>query len=72
MKYVPVSLTEEMILNYKALPKQLNGWRYYRIEYGGHAQDCFMERPIYLPPHADPYILDMLFELWQEQKPVKR
>ena len=29
-------------------------WRRYRIEYGGHAQDCVMEGIIYLPPNGDP------------------
>ena len=64
-KKVPVSLTEEFILNYSAIPKELNNWRYYRIEYGGHAQSCFMERPVYLPPGADAYMFDLLFDFWQ-------
>jgi hypothetical protein len=72
MKHVPVSLTEEMILNYKAVPPELDGWRYYRIEYGGHANSCFMERPIYLPPGANAYVFDMLFDLWQEKVPWNR
>lgn len=29
-------------------------WRRYRIEYGGHAQDCVMEGIIYLPPDGNP------------------
>ncbi len=65
MKHIHVSLTEEMVLNYKALPPELDGWRYYRIEYGGHAQSCFMERPIMLPRYADAYIFDLLFDFWQ-------
>lgn len=69
---VPVSLTEEFILNYDALPPELNGWRYYRIEYGGCNEDCFMERPIYLPPMANAYIFDLLFEFWQARSPKSR
>ena len=64
-KKVPVSLTEEFILNYSALPPELDRWRYYRCEYGGHAQSCFMECPIYLPPCVDAFIFDMLFDFWQ-------
>ena len=64
-KYVPVGLTEELILNYAALPPELDGWRYYRIEMGGHAQSCFMECPIYLPRCVDAFIFDMLFDFWQ-------
>lgn len=72
MKYVPVSLTEEFILNYSALPEELNNWRYYRIEYNGHAEACVMERPIMLPRFADAYIFDLLFDHWQEKSRSKR
>ena len=71
-KYVPVSLTEEFILNYSALPKELDGWRYYRCEYNGHAQSCVKETPIYLPPRADAYVIDLLFDFWQEKSHSKR
>ena len=71
-KYVPVSLTEEFIMNYSALPPELNGWRYYRIEYGGHAESCFMERPVMLPPMANAYIFDLLFDFWQATTRNKR
>ena len=64
-RYVPVSLTEEAVLNYGALPPELNGWRYYRIEYGGHGCHCIMERPVMLPPMSDAYIFDLLFDFWQ-------
>ena len=71
-KYVPVSLTEEMVLNYKALPPKLNNWRRSRIEYGGHAQSCFMEQIIYYPPNANTYVIDLLFDFWQEKVQTKR
>ena len=64
-KYVSVSLTEEFVLNYAAVPKELYGWRYYRIEMGGHAQSCFKEVPVWLPPHANAYVFDLLFDFWQ-------
>jgi len=65
-EYVDVGLTEEFVLNYKALPPQLDGWRYFRIEYGGCNEACFMERPIYLPRYADSYVIELLFKFWQE------
>ena len=43
-------VTEEIIMNPDALPDELRGWRRYRIEYGGHAEKCVLETPIYLPP----------------------
>lgn len=64
---VLVSLTEEMVLNPSALPEKLQGWRRYRIEYGGHAECCVKELPIYLPMFADPYLIDLLFDFWQAE-----
>lgn len=64
-QYVSVSLTEEAVLNYSALPPELDGWRYYRVEYGGHGCHCIMERPVMLPPVSDAYIFDLLFDFWQ-------
>jgi hypothetical protein len=64
-KYVSVSLTEEGVLNYSAVVPELNGWRYYRVEYGGPNTDCFMERQLWLPQMADSYIFDLLFDFWQ-------
>ena len=71
-KKVPVSLTEEFILNYSALPEEFNHWRYYRLEYGGHAMSCFAERSVMLPPFADAYIFDMLFDFWQSTGRARR
>lgn len=64
---IPVDATEEMILNYDALPKQLNGWRRYRIEYGGCNEDCFMEQILYVPPRFDIDKLLGLFERAQKE-----
>ena len=50
-----LQLVEQMILNYDALPKEFLGWRNFRIEYGGHAEQCIMERTIFVPPNFDVY-----------------
>jgi hypothetical protein len=44
-------LVEMGVFNY---PKGLEGMRFYRIEYGGHAQYCVYEGAIWLPSHIDP------------------
>jgi hypothetical protein len=71
-KFVPVSLTEESVMNYDALAPELYGWRYFRVEYGGCNECCFMERPIWLPPMADAYIFDLLFDFWQSKRTKRR
>ncbi len=48
-KKLYVDVTEEIIMNPDALPDELRGWRRYRIEFGGHAERCILETPIYLP-----------------------
>jgi len=63
-----ISTTEEMILNYKALPPEMDGWRRYRIEYGGHAEACIKECVIYVPPKFDIMALEKLFEDCQEDE----
>ena len=50
-KKLYVDVTEE-IMNPDALPDELRGWRRYRVEYGGHAERCVLETPIYLPPRV--------------------
>ena len=47
---MPTSLIEQGVLNY---PAGMEGWRMYRIEYGGHAENCLCEGTIWLPPDAD-------------------
>ena len=42
-----IGLVEEMVFH---APVGLEGWRFYRIEYGGHAESCLMEKSIWLPP----------------------
>ena len=53
-------LTEEMILNYDALPPSLAGWRRFRIEYGFECS-C-PEGLIYLPPNADPDAIEAILQ----------
>ena len=46
-----IQLIEYGVLNY---PEGMENCRMYRIEYGGHAQDCLVEGTIWLPRHVDP------------------
>jgi hypothetical protein len=49
-KKLYVDVTEEITMNPDALRDEPRRWRRYRIEYGGHAERCVLETPIYLPP----------------------
>ena len=60
VKILDVDTTEEYVLNPDALPKELRGWRYHRIEYGGPNESCLWEGRILLPPGADPQALVQL------------
>lgn len=46
-----IRLIEQMVLN---SPKGMEGWRMFRIEYGGHAERCLAEGLIWLPQCLDP------------------
>jgi hypothetical protein len=48
-----IDATEEFIFNYEYFPEELNGWRYYRLEYGGSNEDCKFEGRVLLPPNFD-------------------
>ena len=52
-----VSLIQYGVFKY---PKGLEHWRCYRIEYGGHAEDCITEGSIWLPPNLDPREVEQL------------
>jgi len=71
MEYVYAALTEEVIMNYDALPKALNGWKMYRVEYGGFNESCIMEKMIYLPPFADPHDIEKILRTGQKPKRYK-
>lgn len=47
---------------------QLEGWRFYRIEYGGFNEQCVYEGLIWLPPHIKPEELEDMFRKWQKKK----
>jgi hypothetical protein len=61
-KYVSISTTEEMILNFDGLPKQFNGWRRYRIEYLNEFGHSFHEETLYVPPGFDIEAFDETLE----------
>lgn len=52
-----ISLTEQMVFN---APPEMEGWRFYRIEYGGCNEDCIWEGSIWLPQHTDAGIVEIL------------
>lgn len=51
-----VDAVEEMILNEES---EVYGWRCFRLEYGGHAEDCIIEGRIWIPPDK----LDKTYEI---------
>lgn len=51
-----VNAVEEMILNEES---KVYGWRCFRLEYGGHAEDCIIEGRIWIPPDK----LDQTYEI---------
>jgi hypothetical protein len=52
-----VSLVEYGVFNY---PKGMEGWRMFRIEYGGHAESCVCEGHIWLPRGVNPEDIERL------------
>lgn len=60
---LPVSLVWMAVFNY---PEGMEGWQYYRIEYGGHAIDCVVEGGIWLPPNGDPDEVEKMLNNMQE------
>lgn len=61
-----VSLVEQIV---NTPPRNMQGWRMYRIEYGGHAEQCNVEGTVWLPSgagQADLDYLEFLFNVvWQ-------
>ena len=45
-------LIEQAVYRYP--DKRMKNMRLYRIEYGGHAHECWCEGTIWLPAHIDP------------------
>jgi len=56
IEIIDISLVEYGVQSY---PKGMENWRCFRIEYGGHAEDCLAEGHIWLPPQSDPQQLEM-------------
>ena len=51
IKIIDVDTVEYGVQNY---PGGMENWQMYRIEYGGHAENCLTEGILWLPPGADP------------------
>ena len=54
-----ISLVEQMVARY---PIGMEQFRMYRIEYGGHAEQCLCEGVIWLPRLLNPSIIEDLLE----------
>lgn len=52
-----IGLTEDGVFN---PPRDMEGWRLYRIEYGGFHEHCRVEGRIWLPNHADPDMIEVM------------
>lgn len=52
-----ISLVEQMV---QRPPRNMQGWRMYRIEYGGHAEQCNVEGVVWFPKWFDARV----FEEW--------
>jgi hypothetical protein len=64
-----ISSVGEAILNPDFYEGPLKGFRMYRYEYGGHAQECLFEGRLLVPAHADPEAVSQLLMgmQWQEE-----
>ena len=58
---MPVDLIEQGVITF---PRGMDGWRMYRIEYGGHAENCLCEGTIWLPPYADRDLGERFWRPW--------
>lgn len=56
---VDIDLTEEMAFTFPS--PAMNGWRCYRIEYGGCNEDCYYEGRVWYPPEVDSSVLGYKF-----------
>jgi hypothetical protein len=66
---VYIGLTEEMVFN---PPEGMEGWRRYRIEYGGFNEMCLTEGKVWLPAHVDPGEFEKLMEKWSDDAKVDK
>jgi len=66
IKIIDVDLTEEFAFSWPN--PEIDGWRFYRIEYGGCNESCYYEGRIILPPEFDSWCMTELFEIIQVPK----
>lgn len=50
MKNLPIIPIQECVARY---PDRMEGWQYFRIEYGGVNEGSITSGGIWLPPHVD-------------------
>jgi hypothetical protein len=62
-KLVDIDLTEQFAFSYPN--KEIEGWKFSRIEYGGCNEDCYYEGSIWLPPEVDAFVMTQMFEILQ-------
>ena len=69
-KIVDIDLTEQMAFSWP--DNEIEGWRNYRIEYGGCNQECYYEGVMWLPPHVSSEVMGYkLFEILQVPEAYK-
>ena len=56
-KFSWIGLTEQAVFH---PPEGMEGWRCYRIEYGGCNEGCLLEGEIWLPCHADAQVIEVV------------
>ena len=60
---VDIDLTEQGVFSWPH--KEIEGWRFYRAEYGGCNEDCYYEGSVWLPPEVDSWKWTQMFEILQ-------
>lgn len=60
-----ISLVEQIVMRY---PKGMEKFRFYRIEYGGHAESCLVEGVVWLPENANPKQFEDFMQSLQKEK----
>jgi len=70
MKIVDIDLTGYGVFSYP--DPEIEGWRLYRIEYGGCNEDCYYEGMIWLPPQFDSWLMTQMFEIMQIPEAQKK
>ena len=64
-KIIDISLVEYGVFRH---PKGMEDWRCYRIEYGGHAEQCLTEGHIWLPHDTKHQEIEKLLEEMQTRE----